>query len=206
MPSFVESPRFPDNIAEGSGGGPGFKTNVFESHGGEEQRTEIWSKSRGKYDVSYGIREKADMDAVRSFFREMRGRATGFRFKDWGDYELTNENIGTGNGVQVAFPIKKTYGSVNPYIRRIFKPRSDRPFSVTVNNVLVDPADYTVDYTTGIITFDVAVTNTHIVRVTCEFDIAARFDTDELNATHDGYRSESWGGIPIVELKLEDPA
>ena len=202
---FIETPRFPENIAEGSSGGPSFKTYISEGHSGIEQRHIGWSRAKAKYDVSYGIRDTADMDTVRAFFYAMRGRATGFRFKDWGDYHMTLETIGTGNGVLEDFVFKKTYTvGASSYVRRIFKPISGT-VTVRVNDVVVTTG-FTIDYANGIISFNSPVTDTHTVKITCEFDVPVRFDTDELQAEHDGYLTESWSSIPIVELLLEEPA
>jgi uncharacterized protein (TIGR02217 family) len=205
--SFIETPRFPDDIAYGSSGGPGWKTNVFIGQSGREQRTQVWEKLRGRYDVSYGIRDKAAMDAVRDFFIRCRGRATGFRFKDWGDYEIVNGNIGTGDGVTTVYPIFKRYGSsTTEYQRRIVKPIANT-VAVRVNNVLQTlNTHYTLDANKGIITFDNTAipASTHPVVVSCDFDIPARFDIDEMRSVHDGWQTESWGAIPIVELKPEE--
>lgn len=207
MVDFIESPRFPDDIAEGSSGGPGWNTNVFESADGTEVRNQVWEKVRHQYDVSYGIRDKSAMDIVRAFFFDVRGRATAFRFKDWGDYQLEQEPIGTGDGTNLVFRIVKTYGANNPYVRRIFKP-VDGTIVVYVDSVVVSPSLYTVDTTTGTITFDVgnAPANTKVVAVDCEFDVPVRFDTDALSSSHDGWLTEEWSNIPLKEIKLEDPS
>lgn len=208
MTTFLETPRFPDDIAYGSAGGPGFKTFVFEGHSGIEQRNVAWSRARGKWNVAYGIRDKSAMDTVRALFYSVNGRAIGFRFKDWSDYELTNENIGTGDGTTRVFTIKKTYTSgALSYERRIFKPVS--ALTVKVNGVTKTVSThYDIDYTTGILTFTLgnAPTNGHAVTVTGEFDVPVRFDTDELAAKHDSWENETWDSIPIVELLLEEPA
>lgn len=214
MPStpFIESPRFPDNISYGSGGGPGFKTYIFEGFSGVEYSSITWSIARAKYNANQGIRDKADMDTLRAFFYMVRGRAIRFRYKDWGDYELEDEVIGTGDGVQTVYKITKTYGTTNPYVRRIFKPVADTVV-VKVDGVVVPqgaPAAgvVTLDDTTGLLTFgaDVKPALGKDVTVTCEFDVPCRFDTDVLNATHEGYIAESWSSIPIVEVTLEDVA
>lgn len=207
--SFVETPRFPDNIAYGSGGGPEFKTFVFEGQSGVEQRHQAWSRHRARYDVSYGIRDTTDMDTVRAFFYNMAGKAVGFRFKDWADYTLTDENIGTGDGVTTTFNITKTYTTgAETYVRRIFKPISTG-FVVKVNGVTQTEGggnDYTIDYTTGIVTFNGGSIppNTEAVTVTGEFDVPVRFDTDRLSAAHEGFLQETWSSIPLVEIILED--
>lgn len=207
MTSFIESPRFPDNISYGSAGGPGFSTYVFEGHSGIELRAVQWSRARARYNVSYGIRDKDDMDTVRQFFYNARGKALGFRFKDWGDFELSVENIGTGDGTNRVFKLIKTYDVGNSYVRRIFKPVSGT-LHVFVDGVeKTETTHWVCDYATGIITFTVgnAPPNLKAVTATCEFDVPVRFDTDNMNASHDGFQTESWGGIPLVEILLEEP-
>lgn len=199
--AFVEE-RFPSDISYGSKGGPSFKTSVFESSAGMEQRNREWSKARCRYDVSHGIRDKVDMNNILDFFYNMGGKATGFRFKDWADYKLTNGNIGTGNGVLVAFQIVKKYTvGLNVYTRDIRKPVAGT-FTVLVNAVAQTPGvDYTVDTTTGIITFAVAPAVGHAVVVSCEFDVPVRFDTDEMFITQEAFELESWDEIPLVEIR-----
>jgi uncharacterized protein (TIGR02217 family) len=157
-----------------------------------------------------GIRNQSDMDTIRALFYNTSGRAAGFRFKDWGDYQLNNMQIATGDGSTKVFKITKTYAVTgSSYVRRIFKPVSGT-MNVYDNGVLrtegAGAGKYTVDYTTGIITFDNAITpaNTHPITVTCEFDVPVRFDADELSSSMDGFLTESWSNIPLVEILLED--
>lgn len=204
MIDFIESPRFPENISEGSSGGPEFKTFIFEGSQGHEQATVAWSKAKAKYDVGYGIRDTEDMDIVRRFFYECRGKAVGFRYKDWADFILDEEVIGEGNGVSTVFKIIKTYGTTNPYVRRIFKPVVDS-VSVTVGGVPVeDGMGVTIDYTNGTMEFDVAPDDEAEIVVSCEFDVPVRFDIDQMSASFEGYQSETWGSIPLVEKRIVD--
>ena len=204
MIDFIETPRFPVNISEGSSGGPEFKTFIFEGSQGNEQATVAWSKAKAKYDVGYGIRDTEDMDIVRQFFYECRGKAVGFRYKDWADFKLTDELIATGDGVTTVFKLVKTYGATNPYVRRIFKPINGT-FSVTVGGAPVtEGAGVTVDYSIGKVTFGVAPADGAEIRATCEFDVPVRFDIDQMNASFEGYQSETWGSIPLVEKRIKD--
>ena len=204
--AFIETPRFPDDISYGSTGGPMFKTTVYTGYSGTEQRNITWAEARHQYEAAHGIRDRDDMDVLRAFFYNMRGRAYGFRFKDWSDYNLTDENIGTGDGVEDTFTITKTYTSgAETYVRRIYKPIASG-FVVKVNNVVVNPSNYTLDDTTGTIVFDggsepgvgLAVT------VTGEFDVPVRFDTDQMSVSHDGFQIESWTSIPLVEIRSDE--
>jgi uncharacterized protein (TIGR02217 family) len=208
---FLETPRFPEQISYGSGGGPMFKTQVFEGHSGIEQRGQEWETPRGQYDCAKGITDSDDMAVVKAFFLNCAGRAVGFRFKDWADYTLDNENIGTGDGTTDTFRVTKKYvtGS-RTFTRRIFKPVSTG-FVVRVNGVVVTQGagatEVSVDFTTGTLEFGASAipANGHAVTVTGTFDVPVRFDTDHFNPTHDGFDTQTWSSIPLIELKLEDP-
>jgi uncharacterized protein (TIGR02217 family) len=200
---FVEQ-LLPENVSYGAKGGPGFKTEIFTSASGFEQRSVLWAISRAEYDISFGIRDEDDMKEVITFFYNMRGRATGFRFKDWSDYQLKDENIGTADGVQTVFPITKTYTlGAGSYVRDIFKIKTGAISNVRVNDVLVAPVDYVVNHDQGTITFN-ATPATGAVVIDCEeFHVPVRFDTDQIPVTLEAFEVQSTDGIKLVELKLE---
>jgi uncharacterized protein (TIGR02217 family) len=204
MPTQFVEERFPPNISYGSKGGPGFSTTVFTSDSGVEQRNINWQDARARYDVSHGIKDVDDMDAILAFFYNVKGMAIGFRYKDWADYQLIDEQIGTGDGSDTTFQITKTYtvGSED-YVRQIKKIVSDPAPVVKVNDVtLTVTTDYTINADTGIITFVTPPGNGLSVKVTCEFDVPVRFDTDNMEITQEAWRLETWDSIPLVELKL----
>jgi uncharacterized protein (TIGR02217 family) len=200
MPAFHEV-QFPPKIAYGASGGPQFNTSIVTTQGGFEQRNVNWQKSRGRWDISTGIKVKADMDAAIAFFRARFGKAYGFRFKDWSDYQAVGQVIGTGNGVLTAFQLTKLYTSgSNSYSREIKKPVSGT-VKIYLNAVL-QVSGFTIDLTTGIITFAAAVGNTVVVSADFDFDVPARFDTDTLAVRQDGPGIYIWDAIPIVELRI----
>jgi hypothetical protein len=86
MTSFHEV-RFPDNIAYGATGGPEFATTVVATGAGHEKRNVNWAQARGRWDVASGLKKQAQIDELIAFFRARRGKAYGFRFKDWTDYK-----------------------------------------------------------------------------------------------------------------------
>lgn len=200
MPVFHEV-QFPPKIAYGASGGPEFNTSITTTQGGFEQRNINWQKARGRWDVSTGIKNKTDMDAVQAFFRARFGKAYGFRFKDWSDFQAVGQNIGTGNGTLTAFQLTKTYVSgSNSYVREIKKPVSGT-VKIYLNSVL-QGAGYTVDLTTGIVTFTVAPSAGVAVTADYDFDVPVRFDTDMLSVRIDGPVQYLWDAIPIVETRI----
>lgn len=210
MPAPFHEVLFPENISYGSSGGPGFKTSVFTADSGYEQRNIDWSSTRAKYQASHAIKNQDQMDELTAFFFNRKGRAYGFRFKDWNDYRIAQQVIGTGNGTQTEFQIVKTYTSAQTesgesytYTRVITKPVWDSVAGVTVGvSVKTSPTDYTVDYTTGKITFTTPPPNGQAITIgAAEFHVPVRFDVDELEATHEFWNTQSWPNIPLVEVR-----
>jgi uncharacterized protein (TIGR02217 family) len=200
MPVFHEV-QFPPKIAYGASGGPQFNTSIITTFGGFEQRNVNWQKARGRWDISTGIKNKTDMDTVIAFFRARFGKAYGFRFKDWSDFQAVGQVIGTGNGVLTTFQLTKLYTSGgNSYSREIKKPVSGT-VKIYLNAVL-QVSGYSVDLTTGIVTFTAAPANTVVVSADFDFDVPARFDTDTLAVRQDGPGIYIWDTIPIAELRL----
>lgn len=200
MPTAFLEEQFPASVSEGSKGGPSFNTTVFTSQSGEEQRNQNWEESRAMYDVSYGIRSKEDLDLVVAFFYVMRGRITGFRFKDWGDYICDDEEIGLGTGGSVAYQTTKTYSvGSNEYVRNIKKLVDDTVVVKWNDVVKTETTHYVVNYDTGVITM--TVPNAEVIKVSCQFDVPVRFDVDKLPVSWEAFEIESSDGIALVEVK-----
>ena len=200
MPAFHEI-QFPPKIAYGASGGPEFNTTITTTQAGFEQRNINWQKARGRWDVSTGIKSKTDMDTVIAFFRARFGRAYGFRFKDWSDYQGVNQSLGTGNGTKTAFQLVKNYFSgSNSYSRDIKKPVSGT-VKIYLNSIL-QSSGFTIDHTTGMVTFSSAPANGVLVNADFDFDVPVRFDADQLAVRIDGPGQYLWDTIPIVEIRL----
>ena len=199
--AFVEI-AFPSDIAYGSSGGPEYSTDIVITHGGYEQRNINWSQARAKYNVAHGVKTQAQLDALIAFFRTRKGRADGFRFKDWSDYKVVAQVIGIGNGTNKIFQLIKTYtsGSVTE-TRTITKPIAST-LLVYINAVLQSGSAYSLDSITGKITFVAAPANAAIITADFEFDVPVRFDTDRLSATLDSYGVNSWSDIPLLEVRV----
>lgn len=199
--------QFPNKVAYGATGGPMFNTTITTLFGGYEQRNQNWSTSRGRWDISTGIKNSTDYAEVLAFFRARRGRARGFRFKDWGDYVGTSQLIGTGDASTTQFQLKKLYTSGGvTYSRDITKP-VDGTVSVFVDSVAQDEGsanDYTLDTTTGIITFNSGSIPGDGLSVTAtfQFDVPARFDVDHLATSIQNYEQYITQGIPVLEIRV----
>jgi uncharacterized protein (TIGR02217 family) len=195
--------RFPECIEIGATGGPRFKTTALILGSGYEKRNIEWSRVRGSWDIGSGIKTAADMEAVIAFFYARQGRAHGFRFKDWTDYQIGTPDaplvVGTGTGSATAFQLVKRYVSGGYYFARaILAPVSGTVVASTNES---PTRSYSVDYSTGIITFTTPPANGATVYAHGEFDVPVRFDQDELDivGVFDGVQNIP--SIRIVELR-----
>ena len=201
--------RFPDNISRGARGGPERRTQIVELASGDEERNASWSNSRRRYDAAYGIRRADNLAAVVAFFEARNGRLYGFRWKDWADYKsclpsqtpaATDQALGTGDGATTDFQLTKTYTSGS----QIWTRAITKPVAGTVN-VAIDSTEqasgWSVDTTTGLITFTTAPANGAAITAGFEFDVPVRFDTDQLDVTMDIERLGSITSIPLIEVR-----
>jgi len=201
--------RFPDNISRGARGGPERRTQIVELSSGDEERNASWANSRRRYDAAYGVRRTDDLAAVVAFFEARNGRLYGFRWRDWGDYKsclpsstpaASDQSIGNGDGVTTAFQLVKSYTSgAQTWTRTITKPVAGTV--VVALGGTVQNTGWSVDTTTGLITFATAPANGAAITAGFEFDVPVRFDTDRLDVTHDIERLGSITTIPLIEVR-----
>ena len=196
---FVEE-QFPADISYGSSGGPEYSTDIVTAQSGHEQRNSNWSEARARYNVAHGVKTGAQLDALIAFFRARKGRACGFRFKDWTDYQAINQLLGTGDGVKTSFQLVKHYASGDvSSIRTIRKPVEG---SVTLYlGSTQQMSGFTVEDATGVITFDTAPVEGEAITADFEFDVPVRFDVDQLSATIEAYGVHSWQDIALIEIR-----
>lgn len=204
--------RFPDDISRGARGGPERRTQIVELASGREERNASWADSRRRYDVSYGIRRADDLAAVVAFFEARLGRLYGFRFKDWADHrsglpsrapDARDQLLGIGDGVQRHFRLRKRYGTESLGWWRMIR----KPVATTVRVALGEVEQFSgwsVEATTGVVSFDTAPAPGAEVRAGFAFDVPVRFDSDVMDVTLDLERLGSIASIPLIELREPD--
>jgi len=179
---------------------------VFGDAGGEERNTP-WANSRRPYQAGTGIKDLDDLHSVMSFFEERRARLHGFRWVDAGDCKScaplqtaahTDQALGSGTGSQTEFPLLKTYGATRPWTRYIRKP--------VAGTVLIgldganQSSGWTVDTTTGVVTFSTPPGAGVAVTAGYEFDVPVRFDTDRIEVDLEDFKAGQAPNIPLLEL------
>lgn len=204
--------RFPTSISFGSHGGPERRTEIVTLANGIEERNTPWTHSRRRYDAGLGVRSLDELEDLIAFFEGRRGQLYGFRWKDWADFKSSrpskqpdclDQNVGTGDGTTRTFQLTKTYmsGSAS-YARPIVKPVIGT-VQVAVDDVEVSSGvDWTVEYSTGAITFSVPPGPGNVVTAAFEFDVPVRFDTDGIRISAVGFEAGEIPDVPIVEIRV----
>jgi uncharacterized protein (TIGR02217 family) len=158
------------------------------------------------------VQDLGDLYAAIEFFEARRGRLHGFRWKDWADYKSTDPlsavtagdvQIGVGDASATTFQLTKTYSpDFNSYTRNIKKPVSGTVKIALDGSVKTEDTDYTVDYTTGIVTFSSAPGSAVVVTAGFEFDVPVRFDQDEIMVNVEQFNAGSVPDIDVLEIRI----
>jgi uncharacterized protein (TIGR02217 family) len=204
--------RFPANLSFGSVGGPERRTEIVTLTNGFEERNTPWEHSRRRYDAGLGLRSLDDVEKLFSFFEARRGQLHAFRWKDWADFKSCvasgkigpeDQIIGYGDGETRAFVLTKTYASGgSDYVRPIAKPVAGTVQVAVAGDTKTELNDWTVDATSGVLTFidapDVGVT----VTAGFEFDVPVRFDTDRIQTSVSSFQAGDVPNVPILEVRI----
>ena len=204
--------RYPTNLSFGSTGGPERRTDIVTLVNGFEERNSPWLDSRRRYDAGSGMRSLDDLETLISFFEARHGQLHTFRWKDWSDYKTSRPShavtaldqvIGTGDGTKVAFQLVKVYASGSQsYTRTLMKPVSGT-VKVAVNGVVrTMGTDFSVNLTTGVVTFNLPPAAGLSVTAGCEFDVPVRFDTDRISTSVATFQAGQIPAVPVIEVRL----
>jgi uncharacterized protein (TIGR02217 family) len=205
---------FPLSVGFGSTGGPERRTDVVLLASGHEERNQRWADSRRRYDAGTGVHSLNDLHALIAFFEERRGRLYGFRWRDRGDWkscapeatlEPSDQAIGTGDGATATFQLAKSYGSVfDLYQRSIVKPVAASVRVAVAGAEKSQGTDFTVDPTSGVVTFLPGAIPGGGAGVTAgfEFDVPVRFDTDRLDINLAAFEAGEAPHVPVVEIRV----
>jgi len=200
--------RLPEDIERGATGGPRFLTTIQSLVSGREQRNQEWVYPRHEYDISYGVQTSTDVDSsvrqVRDFYYARRGRLRSFRFKDFADFRVTNTatSPATGDGLNRNFTILRLYGDLAlPFTRIITKPVAST-IQVFIDDVEINTSRYNFDLTDQRLEFvsGQQPLSGEEVKVTCEFDVPVRFESDLLGIQLERCDVESIPSIRLVEV------
>lgn len=199
--------RLPLSLAFGVSGGPERLTDVVRLASGSESRNARWQGSRRRWEAASAPVKLDVAHELLAFFEARRGRMHGFRFRDPVDCKscapsatpaATDQPLGTGNGATTTFQLTKRYGSGDEaWTRAITRPVSDSVL-VAISGVATNA--FTIDLTTGLVTFTSPPAIGAALTAGFQFDVPVRFDADRLEITLDGFDAARVRA-PLVEIE-----
>lgn len=186
---------FPDCVALGASGGPGFLTNIVIVNSGQEFPDQVWQLEKGQWEVAHAAKRPEEYIPLGAFFRIARGRANTFRFLDHTDFEVSIDQGVFLELTPTTFQMEKRYSFDSEYYdRKITKPRPTP--EIDGGSVA------SIDYSTGIVT----MTSGTPTAWSGIFHCHCRFDTDKMvrvavTRTPDGDLLITWASVLLVEIK-----
>lgn len=201
--SFFED-RLPDCIGLSVTGGPDFSTEVVKTVGGQRYSNRNWLLPLHRYSFNYSAMKEEDIEAHRSFFFNVAGRADGFRFRDWADYRATLQPLSLISGA--IYQLNRTYiRGVRTFTRPIYKPVSGKVTVFRTRAGVTTTIAPTIDTTTGQVTVS-GHAGGDAYTWTGEFDVPVAFTSDSFEAQIVNKGREglilTWPAIQAEEIRL----
>lgn len=186
---------------------PEFSTSVAVTASGFERRNSLWSNARLRFDVGPGIRSDAELGLLLAFFRARRGAARGFRLRDPTDFSsnnmtsapgMTDQLLGTGDGLRTDFALVKAYGSGDALqLRRITRPLVET-IVASVDGIAISSWSLREG---GIIRFSAPPAAGKMVRAGFLFDVPVRFAEDKLEVAGSVFAAGEAPSVPVIEIR-----
>jgi len=197
---------YPFALGRNASVAPEFSTSIAVTASGHERRNSLWSDARLHFDVGPGIRSEAELSELVAFFRARRGPARGFRIMDPFDHSsnamtgtptMFDQLIGIGDGGTADFQLIKSYGTIEPQVRPITRPR---PETLLVSIGGGATTGWTLS-NKGVLRFLAAPPAGAEVRAGFLFDVPVRFAEDRLDVSAVNFAAGEAPSIPLIELR-----
>lgn len=180
---------------------PRWNTKVQASVGGKETRARFFSAPLWRWQLSYEVLRQAsafqELQTLVGFFNQRQGRFDSFLYSDPTDNSVTAEQFGTGNGSQKTFQLIRNWGGFIENVVNV------NVFATCfVNGVAVTyGTDYTVDNSTGLLTFVVAPAAGAVLTWTGTYYWRVRFDQDTADFQNFLYQLWTLKQLVLVSVK-----
>ena len=216
--------RFPTQISLGSQISYRLRSDCTLLKNGDDRRIVYWSRPLRRFNVRYGIKSWEDVRAVQEFYLTEQGPIRGFRIQDGIDFSTNvtdpqaaptylDQVLGYGDGSTKTFQLLKRYWSgASEHVTELITKPVINSTVIGIGQVQYPPGSptfpWSVDTTTGIVTFTNAPPYGSLVSGGCYFDIPACFGEQvnkELLLSLHSFRSSEIPNIDIYEIPDETP-
>jgi uncharacterized protein (TIGR02217 family) len=164
---------------------PTFQTRIQRAVSGRELRALDYPYPLWQFTLVFDfLRDNpaAGLDELRTlmgFFMLCQGAFGTFLFQDPSDDRVSGQQIGTGDTLRTVFQLQRTMGESLPgggFLEPLLAPNVVS--AVYFNGIIQDPAGYSVDSMTGLVTFNTAPGSGLIITVDYSYYFRCRFVDD----------------------------
>jgi len=164
---------------------PTFQTRIQRAVSGRELRALDYPYPLWQFTLVFDfLRDNpaAGFDELRTlmgFFMLCQGAFGTFLFQDPSDDRVSGQQIGTGDTLRTVFQLQRTMGETFPgggFLEPILAPNVVS--AVYFNGIIQDPAGYSVDSMTGLVTFNTAPGSGLIITADYSYYFRCRFVDD----------------------------
>jgi uncharacterized protein (TIGR02217 family) len=164
---------------------PTFQTRIQRAVSGRELRALDYPYPLWQFTLVFDfLRDNpaAGFDELRTlmgFFMLCQGAFGTFLFQDPSDDRVSGQQIGTGDTLRTVFQLQRTMGETLPgggFLEPIVAPNVVS--AVYFNGIVQDPAGYSVDPMTGLVTFNIAPGSGLIITADYSYYFRCRFIDD----------------------------
>lgn len=208
MPEAFVEERFNTEIRYGLVGGPVFSTDLVEVASGATYVNINWAEELGEWTTAADLYNRTEIDWLLKFFKARMGRAIGFRFKAWDDFEVTSaEGVTKAVATTPYLQLYKRYAASTRYVDKIIQKPVSGTVKVYANDVEM-LSGWSVNLPTGLLTIDGGVVGGVTYTWSGQFDKPVRFTTDKFQCEFMGFRESDnerifqVTGLGIKEIRL----
>jgi len=174
---------------------PTFQTRIQRAVSGRELRALDYPHPLWQFTLVYDfLRDDpgAGLDELRTllgFFMLCQGAFGTFLFQDPSDYQVTGQQIGLGNASTAIFQLQRAMGTNLPgggFLEPIVAPNVAS--AIYFDGITQDPASYSVDASSGLVTFASAPRSGLIITADFSYYFRCRFIDDKYDFENFMYR------------------
>lgn len=216
---------FPNTLSYGGSTGPRSRTDVVHNAGGFRKTNRIWSQYLRRFQITHGPRRPQVAAQILAIWEAVGGPNGSFLGTDPNDWNSTAGNMGSGglaaitkddqpmqntvDGTYVGDGSTKTFQFLKQrsegsqiHDRLIKKPRTSPTPLVAIDGVLESGSNYTIDFATGILTFNSAPGVAEVPTWGGTFYIPLAFVGDELDQQVITFDLSGFPTLELIEVRL----
>lgn len=202
--------EFPRDLSPGLEWGPGYEVEIVEenSGAGSDIRNQLSSQPRHEANAAKVCKNEARMRKFMSFFHIMVAQTYSFPVRNWSDYKVLRSegrfrDLGDGTYQLVKRWSEGGYTSDDYDIT--LPEQGTLAIYDGVGALMVEGVDYSISYTTGILT-PLESPETVPVEASYQYRIRARFDMKRLGVIIPKLAFFRTLNLPIIEVGWEENA